>query len=336
MQHLAESYRRSKSVRRNSRVRLLAVVMMGLPGLFAWMAHDQALGQSFVIHGGPDQTFRLDRFIWTDQQAFISSGNRCATRAVGLREALAIAGRLAQFKANEPAATIEREPGSVTVNVYFHVITASTGEGQLTDATLLAQIDVMNAAYSGATGGANTPFRFVPVAVERTVNDTWFAAGPGTAAEQEMKASLRRGTAKDLNLYTNAPGNGLLGWATFPWDYANAPLLDGVVVWYASFPGGSASPYSEGMTAVHEAGHWLGLLHTFQGRCLAPGDSIVDTPAERSPASGCPIGRDSCPFRPGLDPIHNFMDYSDDACMNNFTPTQAASADSLSLQYRGL
>jgi hypothetical protein len=323
-------------VRRNSRVRLLAVVMMCLLGLFAWLAHDQALGQNRVDDGGSDQPFQLDGFTWPDQQGFINSGNRCATRIVGMREALAIAERLAQFRAKQPAATFVREPGSVTVNVYFHVITASTGEGQLSDATLLAQIDVLNAAYSGATGGANTPFRFTQAGADRTVNDTWFAAGPGTAAEQEMKAALRQGTAKDLNLYTNATGGGLLGWATFPWDYANAPLRDGVVVWYASLPGGSASPYSEGMTAVHEAGHWLGLLHTFQGRCLPPGDSVADTPAERSPASGCPVGRDSCPFRPGLDPVHNFMDYSDDACMNNFTPTQAATADSLSLQYRGL
>jgi len=321
---------------RDSRVPLSAVVVMLLLALLAGIARNQALAQSVLAAERPGQAFQLDGLTWHGQQAFIDSGMRCGTRPVEVSEAQAIAAGLARFRAEQPYAAFERDPGSVSVNVYFHVITASNGEGNLSDTTLLAQIDVFNAAYSGATGGANTPFRFVPIAVDRAVNDTWFGASPGTAAEQEMKTSLHQGTAKDLNLYTNAPGGGLLGWATFPWDYTSAPLLDGVVVWYASLPGGSAPPYNEGMTAVHEAGHWLGLLHTFQGRCLPPGDSVGDTPAERSPASGCPIGRDSCPFRQGLDPIHNFMDYSDDACMDNFTPTQAASADSLSLQYRGL
>jgi hypothetical protein len=321
---------------RDSWVLLSAVVVVLLLALFSWSARNQALAQSVLGDERQGEAFQLDGLTWRDQQAFINSGRRCATRPVEAMEAQAIAARLAHFRAEQAYAAFERDPGSVSVNVYFHVITASNGEGNLSDATLLTQIDVLNAAYSGATGGANTPFRFVPVAVDRTVNDTWFGASPGTAAEQEMKTALHQGTAKDLNLYTNATGGGLLGWATFPWDYSGAPLLDGVVVWYASLPGGYAPPYNEGMTAVHEVGHWLGLLHTFQGRCLPPGDSVGDTPAERSPASGCPIGRNSCPFRPGLDPIHNFMDYSDDACMDNFTPTQATSADSLSLQYRGL
>ena len=104
----------------------------------------------------------------------------------------------------------------------------------------------------------------------------------------------------------------------------------------ASLPGGSALPYNEGMTAVHEVGHWLGLLHTFQGRCSAPGDSVSDTPSERLSAYGCQTGRDSCPFRPGLGPDPQLHGLLDDACMDNFTPAQAARADSLSLQYRGL
>lgn len=68
-----------------------------------------------------------------------------------------------------------------------------------------------------------------------------------------------------------------------------------------------------GHIAIHEAGHWFGLYHTFQGRlCDSINDQIADTPAQSGGSSGCPVGRDSCPDLPGLDPIHNYMDYSDD------------------------
>ena len=153
---------------RASRVQLLAVVIMLLLTLFAWSERDLALGQSLVGDERPDQPFRLGGVSWPSQLEFIDSGMRCATRAVGMSEAQAIAAGLAHFRAEQADAAFERDPGSVPVNVYFHVITASNGEGTLSDATLLAQIDVMNAAYSGATGGTNTPFRFVPVAVDRT------------------------------------------------------------------------------------------------------------------------------------------------------------------------
>ncbi|MDP9194563.1 MAG: zinc metalloprotease [Acidobacteriota bacterium] len=226
-----------------------------------------------------------------------------------------------------------------TINVYVHVITNTSGVGNISDTVIANQIRVLNDSFSGVTGGFNTKFRFVLAATTRTANNTYFAAGYGTAAETSMKNALRVGTAKDLNMYFNQPSTGELGWATFPSSYASKPKMDGVVNDGRTVPGGTFSPYNEGDTATHEVGHWLGLYHTFQGGCNGSGDYVADTPAEKSAAFGCPSGRDTCTSgknKAGIDPIENFMDYTDDFCMYKFTAGQDARATSLSGTYRGL
>jgi hypothetical protein len=216
-----------------------------------------------------------------------------------------------------------------TVNVYWHTITNTSGQGALTSAKIAAQIDVLNDAY------APYGWSFNLVSSDTTANNSWYTVQPSTTAETQMKNALRKGTADDLNIYSANIGGGLLGWATFPSSYASQPKLDGVVLLFSSLPGGSAVPYAEGDTATHEVGHWMGLYHTFQGGCNATaGDYVSDTPAEYSPAYGCPVGRDSCASLAGTDPITNFMDYTDDSCMDCFSAGQDGRMDSLFTQYR--
>ena len=102
-------------------------------------------------------------------------------------------------------------------------------------------------------------------------------------------------------------------------------------------PGASdtyAGRFDEGDTLTHEAGHWLNLEHTFFGQCNKSGDFVDDTPPQKKPSSGCPEGNDTCPRQPGLDPIHNYMDYSDDDCITQFTPGQSQRMRDAWLFYR--
>ncbi|MCJ1479683.1 hypothetical protein MMC13_008369 [Lambiella insularis] len=231
-----------------------------------------------------------------------------------------------------------RAPAKYTVNTYFHIVSTTDQAHLVTSGMIGAQFAALEAAY------ANSSLSFALRGTSVSVNNTWAT----DADDAGMKAALRQGNYSALNIYfqTNlsrtpaTPGSAqLLGSCTLPTNVTYRPCAtcravefpaadytsDGCNVLAGSMPGGHVSGYSQGQTAVHEVGHWFGLLHTFQDQSCAPGDAgdfIADTPQQGTPTSGCPTGKDSCPGQPGVDAIRNYMDYSSDACYTGFSAGQ--------------
>lgn len=262
-----------------------------------------------------------------------------------------LAPKIANIKAQRSAADAN---GSLlyTIPVVVHVIHNGEPIGvgsNISDAQVLSQIQVMNEDFRrmAGTNGFNsdpdgadvqiefclaqrTPDGCVTNGIDRVdmsaVSTTW--SGPGATGNTD--AILKPATIWDPSQYMNMwsvtfANGGLLGYAQFPGGPANT---DGVVSNYTYFGSNDAAgvtlppPFNLGRTMTHEVGHYLGLYHTFQGGC-ASDDFCADTPPIAAPNYGCPTGTDSCPGG-DIDMVENYMDYSDDACMNVFTNDQKA------------
>ena len=256
-------------------------------------------------------------------------GRGADTRSISAAEQSRITRETSRRLAARGLSRSEAAAAGGTIPVYVHVMAGKNGEGDVTGTQINRQIAVLNKTYAGGESAvaADTGFTFTLAGKNRYYNDTWHQDRQSAT----YRAQTRQGGADALNIWL--VDFDYLGIATFPWDYAGNPKIDGIRVQYSSLPGGSATHYNYGETATHEAGHWLGLYHTFQGGCTATNDEVSDTPAQSSASSGCPVGRDSCPL-PGKDPIHNYMDYSYDTCYRMFTSGQSNRMSQMFAAYR--
>lgn len=224
------------------------------------------------------------------------------------------------------------------VPVHVHVLDGTQSRGP-SKHRVLRQLAVLNRAYDGGQSANNTAtrFTFYLASFDRTRNDTWRRATMTSAADRALRRALHVGGAADLNLYIAKPprtDDGVdLGWSHPPWQASRHPRVDGVTINQGSMPNGALASYNLGDTAVHEIGHWLGLLHPFEGGCSEPNDLVDDTPEEGAQSDSCDPTKDTC-TAPGRDPVHNFMDYAIDSCMNMFTPGQVSRMTDNWLAYR--
>ncbi len=267
----------------------------------------------FTVSAFAGEIVLNDRVVFT-------AGERCATPVPTEEELSLVQAQVERWLAQRGNTSPE---AITTVPVAFHILRSNTGQYDVTDQMITDQVAVLNAAF------ATTNFQFTHLSTDRTNNTTWSSG----SSESQFKSALAIDPAHTLNFYTGNLSGGLLGWAVFPWSYPEDSYWHGVVCLYSSLPGGSAFPYNEGDTGTHEIGHYFGLYHTFQGGCAGNGDFVSDTPAEASPAFGCPEGRNTCTST-GNDPIHNFMDYTDDDCMDHFTAGQSVRMDAQMALYR--
>lgn len=265
---------------------------------------------------------------------FRQSGRRCGTPMPASQAVELLAPQDCSLSSTTIQPEYEPESGQTfNITVVFHVIESSNGDGHIADDLLHSQIDILNEDYNAEAGtpgepGTNAKIHFALAEFDPDGNPTdGIDRVVDNAAYQDPynhKPQYAWDTTRYLNLYTGNPSGGILGIATFPQEDAGDDV-DGVVLLADAVGRDSpAAPYDQGRTATHEIGHYLGLYHTFQDGCAGntytTADLITDTVAEAVEQYECTEAPSDCGG--GNNPIHNYMDYTNDTCMTGFTAEQ--------------
>lgn len=226
--------------------------------------------------------------------------------------------------------------GVVTIPVVVHVLYNNSSEN-ISDAQVLSQISVLNDDFRRTNSdadntwsqAADSEIEFCMATKDPNGNATNGITRTSTSVSSfglndEMKYASSGGkdawpTGDYLNLWVCDITSGYLGYAQFPGSGSAA--TDGVVIDYMYYgtTGTATAPFDLGRTATHEVGHWLNLRHIWGDGACGVDDFVSDTPTSDAANYGCATGHSSCG---STDMVQNYMDYSDDACMNLFTGGQ--------------
>lgn len=249
---------------------------------------------------------------------------------------------LEKFTRNFVLENRELNGGIVTIPVVVHVVYSNSTQN-ISDSQVNSQIDVLNDDFRRLNNDAtNTPPEFQGVASDTEIEFclTHITRTPTSVGNFGTNDAVKFSSSggkdvespnQNLNIWICSIGGGILGYAQFPGGPAST---DGVVLdyRYTGTLGTATYPFHLGRTGTHEVGHWLNLRHIWgDGGCNVD-DSVSDTPLAGSPnftGSPCAFpGPNSCkpkgkPGQPDdYDMFQNYMDYSDDECMNLYTDGQ--------------
>jgi len=237
----------------------------------------------------------------------------------------------------------------INIPVVVHVLYNTIAQN-ISDAQIQSQIAVLNEDFRRLNADkVNTPSAFTGTAADVEITFCLAGKDPNGATttgiirksttvtsfsdNDGVKYSSSGGdnawpSSSYLNLWVCNLGGGLLGYAQFPGGPA---ATDGVVILYSAFGRGysTASPYNKGRTATHEVGHWLNLRHIW-GDASCGNDLVTDTPTQQTSNYGCPsYPHLTCSNTTSGDEFMNYMDYTDDGCMNMFSLGQKSRMQAL-------